>query len=289
MTSPSFLRLLPLPALLLSATTIGAGTPTEDIPSISDNSFLIEEAYNQEQGIVQNISSLARERDTGRWTYSFTQEWPAPTCRHQVSWTLFFVDPGGRAGGGLGDAGVNYRYMVAGAEGGPVAFAPRVSVFLPSGSSDEGRGEGGPDVQLNLPLSLEAGNRLVLHTNLGLLHVWNARNEDGTRADLDAVWAGQSIIWLLRPSFNLMLEALWQRSEIVEDGVIDHRSSFVLSPGVRFAINRPSGLQIVPGIAFPMEPHDGESGGALLLYLSFEHPFGPPSRTVPAALRNPEP
>jgi hypothetical protein len=42
---------------------------------------------------------------------------------------------------------------------------------------------------------------------------------------------------------------------------------------LRFAIDFPSGLQIVPGLSFPigMGPSQGDYG--LFLYLSFEHPF----------------
>ena len=49
--------------------------------------------------------------------------------------------------------------------------------------------------------------------------------------------------------------------------------SFFLSPGVRFAIDLPSGLQIVPGIAVPLGvgPSDGERG--VFLYLSLEHAY----------------
>ena len=42
--------------------------------AVQDNSFLIEEAYNQEAGVVQHILNLQRaDRD---WFLSFTQEWP---------------------------------------------------------------------------------------------------------------------------------------------------------------------------------------------------------------------
>jgi purine-binding chemotaxis protein CheW len=54
---------------------------------IKDNSFLIEEAYNQERGVVQHISTLSRTAG-GDWMYTFTQEWPLPDERHQVSFTL---------------------------------------------------------------------------------------------------------------------------------------------------------------------------------------------------------
>jgi hypothetical protein len=46
-----------------------------------------------------------------------------------------------------------------------------------------------------------------------------------------------------------------------------------LSPGVRAAIDFSSGLQIVPGLAFPLGlgPTDGER--RMLVYVSFEHGF----------------
>jgi hypothetical protein len=49
--------------------------------------------------------------------------------------------------------------------------------------------------------------------------------------------------------------------------------SFFINPGMRFAVNCKSGLQIVPGICFPIGvgPSKGEYG--VLLYLSFEHPL----------------
>ncbi|MBP8274510.1 MAG: hypothetical protein KAY59_08765, partial [Acidobacteria bacterium] len=44
---------------------------------IADNSFLVEEAFNQEFGIFQNIFVMTRSH-TGLWSGSFTQEWPVP-------------------------------------------------------------------------------------------------------------------------------------------------------------------------------------------------------------------
>lgn len=47
-----------------------------------------------------------------------------------------------------------------------------------------------------------------------------------------------------------------------------------MSPGLRWAINFPSGLQIVPGIALPMGVGPSKGERAIFFYLSFEHPFG---------------
>src|SRR5215216_2354470 len=57
---------------------------------IQDNSFLVEEAYNQEPGVVQHIFNLpllftGHEKDISP---SFTQEWPIFTQTHQFSYTI---------------------------------------------------------------------------------------------------------------------------------------------------------------------------------------------------------
>src|SRR5262245_18524510 len=55
--------------------------------SIQDNSFVIEEAYNQERGVVQHINAFQRLR-SGELAYSFTQEWPIPDLKHQLSYSV---------------------------------------------------------------------------------------------------------------------------------------------------------------------------------------------------------
>ena len=75
-----------------------------DFQRIEDNSFLLEEAYNQEAGVIQHISTF--QYDLMRsWNYSFTQEWPVPNQKHQLSFTIpvrqsFSV--------GIGDILLNY-------------------------------------------------------------------------------------------------------------------------------------------------------------------------------------
>src|SRR6478609_8369598 len=143
--------------LLLPATWAGA-------QGISDNSFLVEEAYNQEAGVVQHISTFRRDR-AGDWLFTFTQEWPAATQRDQLSYTLPLQSGvGGRA---LGDIVLNYRRQTVGRGEQPVWFSPRFSVVIPTGSTRKGTGLGGPGVQFNLPLSTKLDRAIVTHWNLG--------------------------------------------------------------------------------------------------------------------------
>ncbi|MGZ8391565.1 MAG: hypothetical protein ACXWWK_01855, partial [Gemmatimonadales bacterium] len=62
---------------------------------IQDNSFLIEEAYNQESGVVQHISTFALAADGDAWGYGFTQEWPLGGIRHQFSYTVLVENTDG--------------------------------------------------------------------------------------------------------------------------------------------------------------------------------------------------
>src|SRR3989441_13276519 len=112
-------------------------------PGIQDNSFLIEEAYNQNFGVVQHISSFTRFWNSKDWAYIFTQEWPVPgDARHQLSYTLAFLHAGAlpSSGVGIGDVALNYRYQLVGDSNARVAFAPRFSLFFPTGDSTRDRG-----------------------------------------------------------------------------------------------------------------------------------------------------
>jgi hypothetical protein len=240
---------------------------------IQDNSFLLEEAYNQEAGVVQHISFFSRGPDSS-WQYAFTQEWPLGGQRHQFSYTLQLQHAGATGATGIGDAGLNYRYQLVGDGTRRLAVAPRLSLLLPTGSAVRQLGAGSAGIQVNAPVSWAVSSRLVTHWNAGVTHVPSARDATGQRRATTGVNLGQSTIWLVTPSLNLMLEAAWNRDQAVAGpGPVISSERFFLSPGVRLAVNRPGGLQVVPGVAVPigMGPSGGET--AVILYLSFEHPF----------------
>jgi hypothetical protein len=245
---------------------------TEPRP-IQDNSFLVEEAYNQEYGVVQHISSFTRFWDSKAWVYTFTQEWPVPgDARHQLSYTLAFTDPGPEPG--IGDVALNYRYQLAGSGVTRVAFAPRLSVLLPTGDSSQGRGAGGFGLQTSLPLSVVLSKKLVSHWNLGSTFVPHAKDTAGDRAATVGYNLGQSFVWLARPRFNVLLETVFASNQsVVGRDRTSWSNTLLLNPGVRWAYNFKNGLQIVPGVAVPVGvgPSAGEKG--IFLYLSFEHPF----------------
>jgi hypothetical protein len=147
---------------LLHGTCLAQDIPTpsqsrESATPIQDNSFLIEEAYNQEDGVIQHISSFERLTNSRDWVYTQTDEWPLRTLKHQVSVTLAATHAGSFAGSGAGwgDTAFNYRYQLLGSGESKLAIAPRMTLLFPTGDHQFGRGSGGPGLQTNLPVSIQ--------------------------------------------------------------------------------------------------------------------------------------
>ncbi|MBI1954815.1 MAG: transporter [Acidobacteria bacterium] len=252
------------------------GVQAQESP-IEDNSFLIEEAYNQEQGVVQHISVFSHFWKSEDWSYKFTQEWPFPgAARHQLSYDTEILQSGEFSGSGmgLGDLSLNYRYQLLGDGTARLAFAPRLSLSLPTGRAKLGHGLGTTAVQANLPLSVVGGERWVMHLNAGTTIAPRARNEFGDRASVTGYNLGHSFVWLAHSRFNVLLETVWEdTASVVGPDKTERSRALFLSPGIRWAHNFRSGLQIVPGLAMPVGVGSSAGERGLVIYLSFEHPY----------------
>jgi hypothetical protein len=252
--------------------------PKEQFPeAIEDNSFFIEEAYNQERGVVQHISSLqysfTHQKDL---LYTFTQEWPLGSRAHQLSYTAPINLYSSSHPGGFGDILINYRYQLVDDDGW-AAVAPRFSVLLPTGSAASGLGTGVTGVQINIPASKRFSESFVAHANAGLTVVPHMKDDSGPsgtiKHTLTSYNIGASIIWLTSGTFNVMLEYTTSfSSDAFEDGSRDRSTDTIISPGLRWAINLNT-LQIVPGVAVPILLGSGQAKTGVFFYLSFEHPF----------------
>jgi hypothetical protein len=246
-------------------------------PPIEDNSFLLEEAYNQPRGVVQHVTTFAGPVGGRGWAATFTQEWPLGGRVHQFSYTAAALRPGDGHPARLGDLALNYRLETHNRRG--VLVTPRASVVLPTGSARAGAGAGGVGLQTNLPVTLELTPRWSTHTNVGGTLVPRGQDAGGARTRAANVTLAQSVIWLARPTFNVLLETVWSRTATAADGgrAVDRQT--IVSPGVRYAVNRPSGMQVVPGLAVPLvlvgPPGRVHAEPAVFAYLSIEHGFGP--------------
>jgi DtxR family Mn-dependent transcriptional regulator len=243
-----------------SAQTATAAVGNARAFEIADNSFFVEEAFNQERGIFQNIATM-RVIDGGEWEASFTQEWPLFGQTHQLSYTLpyaFVADASG-----LGDALVNYRLQVLMESASRPAFAPRISAILPSGSEDDGLGSGGLGWQVNLPFSKQFHD-VYVHWNAGF-----------TDTDAFTPHVAGSGIWRARPMLHLMLETLveWEEDSADSVALSEGRDAIVtISPGLRTGWNT-GDAQTIFGVAVPFSVAGGNVGVGVFGYFSYELPF----------------
>jgi hypothetical protein len=243
--------------------------------AIEDNSFLIEEAYNQEDRVVQHIFNGYYLSTTKDMSYTFTQEWPMGGQTHQLSYTIAYQTLNGSSSG-LGDALINYRYQFWD-EKDWCWIAPRLSIILPTGKSEQGLGNGVVGVQTNIAASKRWTNEFISHVNVGATVLPNVAGATisglSVRRTLSTVSVGTSGIYLASENVNLMLEVLYSYgASITESGSVAFSSGTIVSPGVRYAINIGK-LQIVPGIAFPLSFTSTTRDLNIFAYLSFEHPF----------------
>ena len=258
---------------LLLASAAAAAQDTSTTPSyISDNSFLLEEAYNQEPGVVQHINFFNYNRETGNWVYSFTQEWPIFSQDHQFSYTLpveHVTDPDNS---GLGDILLNYRYQLVMND--KWAVSPRLSLSVPTGDEDKGLGAGNLGYQANLPISINLSEKFTTHLNGGFTWFPDEQDISGASADTLSWNYGASLVYHDSPVLDVLVEFAGLYSELIEgENSTTHGSDLFISPGIRGAINYASGLQIVPGLAFPVGIGPNAEEYGMILYLSFEHPF----------------
>jgi hypothetical protein len=279
--TPRVLRALSLTFSLIAASfSEGKCQTISDQPvvydqAIEDNSYFIEEAYNQEDRVVQHISNgyLANPEGSRSFIYSFTQEWPFTSQAHQVSATVSYAAPPAGVQNGLGDIALNYRYQLF-TKANWAAFSPRLSLLIPTGG--EVRGVGVWGVQVNLPASKRLSNEFVMHLNTGMTILPGVKSEVGpSTVHRNLLWynAGVSLIWLAQPNFNVMLESVGNfTSEIGTDGDVRRMEEMIVSPGFRFAVDIGQ-LQVVPGLAFPVSLSAAGTSVGTFFYLSFEHPY----------------
>lgn len=247
------------PLLLLAvAAPAAAQTPNEaeGAESIEVNGFFVEEAYNQEAGMLQQIVTATAARHGG-WGGDYSQEWPIFSERHQLDLAL-----GVGEGAGVTGVGAEYRYLLLGGEDAVFSLAPGIEAAW---SREEGEWE----LEAMLPASVRLSETLVANTNVGVSFAVD--DFDGK----PGLTLGEGLVWRPQPRLNLLMEAVWSRGEpLLGEASEGEDESLIVSPGLQYAFSLRDDVRLVPGIAFPVGvgPSDGQR--AVMLYLSLEHPFG---------------
>jgi hypothetical protein len=251
------------PALAQTPSPVDSRRPFE----ISDNSFLVEEALNQEPGVFQNIVGLGLDsRD--EWVATFSQEWPLVSRRHQIAYSVPYASIDRRSG--IGDALIHYRLQATSGDGAWPAFSPRVSLIVPSGRASEGLGRGNPGWEVNLPFSKQVRD-VYFHWNAGFTH-FPAVESDGAQHGLMSQRVAASGIWRARPMINLMLEGVAERYDESTGLVSRHANRYTVVPGVRTGWNI-GHAQTIVGIGLPIVFADGSHHTGAFVYFSHELPF----------------
>ncbi|MEQ1696756.1 MAG: transporter [Hyphomicrobiaceae bacterium] len=248
--------------------SLAAGDDNRPAAGVQDNSFLIEEAYNQEAGVVQHINSWRRQgRD---WNYMFTQEWPIRTENHQFSYSVPYIwlRGDGVRSQGVGDIFLNYRFQALKETSSQPAFAPRASLILPTGDAGKGTGNDSVGYQFNLPLSKIVSDRLTLHFNAGHTAFVDVEGHRPRSYNL-----GGSVVYALNRTTNLMLESTIEWNQQVASGLLERERVVTLSPGIRHAFNLAGDAQLVLGLAMPVTFKPEKTDYGVLMYLSYEHSF----------------
>jgi hypothetical protein len=249
----------------------------EFVDAIEDNSFFIEESYNQEERVVQHISNVTyRSYPVKSILYTFTQEWPVQEYHQQFSYTIPYSFIDGNSIKGVGDIMLNYRYQLFYKDDW-ACVSPRLSLILPTGNSKKALGYGVLGFQFNFPASKRLSNFWVVHFNAGttLFPQVEGSLADNTTVKRNLAFynLGGSVIWLANQNFNFMLEYMANfNTEINNLGNIDRSVENIVNPGIRCAINIGK-LQIVPGFSLPIFINSSEAKTGLFFYLSFEHPY----------------
>lgn len=236
--------------------------------AIEDNSFLVEEAYNQEEGVVQFINVYQKAKDTNIWNYTFINEIPMASQSHQFSYELPFLHSETPEQTELGDVKFNYRYEFFRTD--KVVSTGRVSLVTPTGKYEKGTGAGQAGAEISLISSLVISDKWVQHWNLGAGLTPKAKIITGASADNSRYFLSTSNVYLFSDTLNFMLEAVATTTEsTIADNQTEWSNSLVLSPSLRYAIDYKE-WQFVPGFAVPTGV--GPSAGEVqyLVYLSIE-------------------
>lgn len=240
--------------------------------TIKDNSFLIEEAYNQEAGVVQFINAYQYSDISNDWNYTFTNEIPMGDETHQFSYVIPMSKKSGTPNVlGTGDVLLNYRFQLVNTEN--LAMAPRLSLVLATGDYKKGLGNGATGLQFNQAVSVVVNEKWTNHWNAGFTYTPNAKNMIGDTASLVNYNFGTSVIYNYTPKTNFICEFVMNGNEAVTGpSSKTSRNTYFVVPGLRTAFNIGEATEVVPGIAAVLgagpSAVDHETG--VFAYLSIE-------------------
>lgn len=261
-------------------------------PAFEDNSFLFDEAINQEKGIMQYVSSLYFDNvNGGNLIFGFTNEIPLVGERHQLNYTINYhldrLTPANGHTNGFGDLSIGYHYKASGKRNWIMAI-PGISLIIPTGNAQEGRGIGGMGARAGISFTKRLSHKWVTHYTLGYTFIAQADRYSypmggqpvlAYEKNLQYAGVGGGVTWYVSRKKVLFAELISNFiTDIRGDGSLLRRNLATINPGFRFAIDA-NNIQIVPGISTPIVLADGAfSRLGIFFYLSIETEYLPFTR-----------
>ncbi|XGC80699.1 transporter [Bdellovibrio bacteriovorus] len=241
---------------------------------VKDNSFLIEEAYNQEEGVLQFIQGFQYSDRSNDWNYTFTNEIPLGGETHQISYVIPVnksLDQNGADQTGIDDVLINYRYQLFNNQ--MISMAPRLSLIMPTGDYKKGFGSGVLGLQFNQSVSITLNDKWANHWNLGFTYLPDAKNAADQKASLFGYNFASSVVYFMTEKTNLLCEFVFNsQEEVIGEGQKAEGTSYLLVPGIRTAFDVGEETEIVPGLGavFGLGPSAVEHETGVFVYLSIE-------------------
>ena len=228
---------------------------------IEDNSFLLEEAYNQEKNEYQFIQRFDVSERGGQ-DYSVEFEAPITPLTHQFSFDLSHTKDDDSSQRAFGDLALNYRYQSYNHKNN--ILTQRLGVIIPTGSVEKETSNGVYGFTFVQSATLKLNEVFMNHWNIGITTYPDE--------NLTGFLLGGSFVYLYQDNFNFLFEALYETDEsVTPEGGNDRANTLFLNPGARFAYETSwNETQIVPGISFPFQYTEKRFHPAILLYLSLE-------------------
>lgn len=211
--------------------------------SLSNNSFLLEEAWPADSAVNQHAVSYADRQ----WSYTWAQEFAAPDRPHRFGWSASLQSDGSTSK--LGDLSLDYVWQGRGTHGDRFSVAPHVSFVTPLQGGDQ-RGA----MIATYPLSVLHSARTATHWNVR--GVWTAADEESIEI---SVAAG-----LVRLVGDRM-------AAVLESELRPFSREVTISAGARWRADRFARAGIVPGIAIPVTISAHDRSASLVFHVMFEH------------------
>lgn len=259
---------------LKTMTLIGALISSTAFAQIEDNSFLLEEGFNQEPGVYQFIQKYQTFNRAKGYEYSFENEIPIPDESRQFSYEFAHGRADSEGHGAISDITLSYRIQPLNKDG--FLMADRFGLIVPTGRVEKGAGNGVWGFEFSKAVTIPVGEKWMNHWNFGFSVLPNAKSQGhDERGTITSFSSGTSLIYLFSDRLNFMLEALLESGQGIEaDGSKSAETSLTLNPGLRFAVDLDwKETQIVPGISFPTEMLNNRTEHGVLVYLSIEPKF----------------